>query len=367
MPKRDIRILCILSTILGNRRMTERLLHAFRTMPDVEPIPVVLEPEDYLKFGAPWWARLTNPWESQHIAWQKSLPYLAQPFDMLLVNSWENVIKFRAIAHRVPAAAMLDAVPATMDHQLRNRGQRGWKRMLSHAVHSSQFGKAVADFDCLLPMGSDCADSLVADYRCDPNRCQITMAPQDLDLWRPAPRTWSLPLRLLFVGNDFERKGGEFLLNLYSAHLKSSCRLAIASNDPTLAARSWPEGVTLVQGRTREQMADVYRQSDLFVFPTQQDFTPQVLAEALAVGMPCIANDVGSVRDVVRTGETGVLMSRADPPELWVKRIQDLIGNPAELALLSAGARRFAEENLSLARFEGLISDVIQHLRLVVR
>jgi glycosyltransferase involved in cell wall biosynthesis len=367
MPNREIRILCILSTILGNRRMTERLLQAFGTMPDVAPIPVIMEPEDYQRFTAPWWARLTNPWESQHIAWQKSLPYLAQPFDMLLVNSWEYVIKFRAVARRVPAVAMLDAVPATMDHQLRNRGQGGWKRKLSNAVHSSQFGKAVSGFDYLLPMGSDCADSLAADYRCDPNRCRVTLAPQDLDEWRPTPRTWSAPLRLLFVGNDFERKGGEFLLALYSTHLKSSCRLVIASTDPALAGRNWPEGVTLVQGQTREQMADVYRQNDLFVFPTQQDFTPQVLAEALAMGMPCIANDVGSIRDMVRTGETGVLMSRTDPPELWARRIQELIGNPAELAHLSAGARRFAEENLSLARFEGLIGDVIQHLREVAK
>jgi glycosyltransferase involved in cell wall biosynthesis len=367
MPKREIRILCILSTILGNRRMTERLIQVFRSIPDVEPIPVILEPEDYQKFQAPWWARLTNPWESQYVAWQRALPHLADPFDMLLVNSWENVIKFRGVARRVPAVALLDVVPATVDLQTRSRGHGGWKRLLSNAVHSSQFAKAVSDFDYLLPMGSDCAASLAADYHCDPKRCRVTLAPQDLDVWRPAPRTWSAPLRLLFVGNDFDRKGGEFLQNLYSTHLKSSCRLVIASNDPALAGRNWPEGVTLVQGRTHQQMVEIFRQNDVFVFPSQQDFTPQVLAEALAMGMPCIANDVGSIRDVVRTGETGVLMSRADPPELWARRIQELIDNPAELARLSVGARRFAEENLGLARFETLISEVIQRLRLVAK
>lgn len=367
MPTQKIRILCVLSTILGNRRTAELLLQAFRSIPDVEPIPVLLEPEDYRKFAAPWWAKLTNPWEGQHVAWQKTLPYLAQPFDMLLVNSWENAIRFRSIAQRVPAVALLDAVPATMDRQIRSREGGGWQRTLSAAVHSWQFGKTVSAFDYLLPMGSDCAASLAADYGCDPNHCRITFAPQDLDVWRPAPRTWAPPLRLLFVGNDFERKGSKFLLNLYSSRLASNCRLVIASNDPAIAGRTWPQGVTLLRGQTRQQMVEIYRQSDLFVFPSQQDFTPQVLAEALAAGVPCIANDVGSIRDVVRTGETGVLMSRADPPELWAMRIQELIGNPAELARLSEGARRFAEENLGLARFEALIGDVIQRLRLVAK
>lgn len=363
-PQQKVRILCILSTLLGNKRMTERLLQVFRTMPDVEPVPVLLQPEDYRNFPAPRWAKLTNPWESQYIAWQKSQAYLAQPFDMLLVNSWENVIRFRDVARRVPAAALLDVVPATVDAQMRDCGHGGWKRRLSHTVHSAAFARAVPSFDCLLPMGSDCARSLVDDYGCDPGRCRVTLAPQDLDVWRPSRTAPSEPLRLLFVGNDFARKGGDFLLHLYSSHLASACRLVIASNDPSIANRNWPSGVTLVHGLTREQMLDLYRQSDLFLFPTRQDFMPQAVAEALAVGLPCIATDVGAVRDLVRTGETGFLMSRADTPELWARRIQELIVNPDELARLSEGARRFAEENLGLPRFAGLMGEIIQRLRL---
>jgi glycosyltransferase involved in cell wall biosynthesis len=151
-------------------------------------------------------------------------------------------------------------------------------------------------------------------------------------------------------------------LRLYAEHLSDSCRLTIASNDPVLESRDLPPGVVLVRGRNRDQLLQIYQESDLFVFPTQQDYMPQVLAEALATGLPCIANDVGGIRDLVRDGETGFLMSRNDSPQRWAERIQGLIDHPADLSRLSENARRFAEQKLSIARFESLIASAFDSL-----
>jgi len=360
------RILCVLSTVLGNKAASQKILQVLSKVPDLEPIPVLLGSQNYRDHPAPWWARLTNPWESQYVSWQTAQPFLAKPYDMLLVNSWENVTGFREVARRVPAAAVMDNNPGTVNSQLRERGKGGWQRTVSNALHAAPFRRAVAEFDYLLPMGSDCLDSLVEDFGCDRTRCHVMLVPQDLDLWHPAPsKTSSGPLRLLFVGNDFDRKGGEFLLNLYSNHLADNCRLTIVCNDPAVSTRRFPEGVTVLRSLSFEQLLDTYHQSDVFVFPTHQDFMPQVLAEALATGVPCISNDVGGIRDLVRTGETGFLMSRADPAELWAQRIRELDGNRVELARLSAGARKFAEENLGLPQFEKLIADIISRMRLI--
>jgi len=361
MPK--TRVLCVLSNLLGNRATTAHLLAALRRLDDLDTTVVTLDAEDYIRFPAPLWARATNPWHAQYIARQKTRPSFDQRWDILLINSWENVTAFRSIARRTPAAALFDAVPVTVDAQVRARAGGGWKRHLAHAVHSSSFARSVREFDCFLPMGSDCEDALVAHYRVPRERCFVTLAPQDLQQWKPAPRTAPSMLRLLFVANDFERKGGEFLLNLYSRYLRDFCRLAIASNDPALAGRSLPEGVDLLRGKGRDELLQVYQQSDLFVFPSGQDYMPQVVAEALAVGVPCMANDVGAIRDLVRTGETGFLMSRSDSPEVWAKQITALNANRAELARLSIAARCFAEARLGLPRFQDLIAEIIARLR----
>jgi glycosyltransferase involved in cell wall biosynthesis len=355
--------LCIFTTLLGNGAMASRLIETLDRLPGLEPTYVRLMVEDYDTFPAPWWARATAPWQVELIARQKARQVMKLPFDLLLVNAWELVVAFRDVAHRLPAAAVMDAVPATVDAQLRQRGFKSWKRLLSHGVHHRSFAKAAREFDFFLPWGSDCADSLHRDYGVERDHCRITLAPQDLERWTPAGRSVSLPIRLLFVGNDFARKGGDFLLRLYSEHLLGSFTLTVASNDSALDGRQLPAGVQWLRGRNRDQLIEVYRDSDIFVFPTQQDYMPQVLAEALAAGLPCLANDVGGIRDLVHNGETGFLISRDAPTEVWAANLRRLAANPAELRRMSACARRFAEERLGLDRFERLIADVIEGLR----
>lgn len=100
-----------------------------------------------------------------------------------------------------------------------------------------------------------------------------------------------------------------------------------------------------------------------FWFPTRQDYMPQALAEALAAGLPCLATDVGGIRDLVHDGQTGFLMPLDAPAERWAEHLHRLATQPAELARLSASARQFAEQRLGSDRFERLIGDVIERLR----
>ncbi|MBV8847524.1 MAG: glycosyltransferase family 4 protein [Bryobacterales bacterium] len=356
------RLLCVLTTLLGNKSTTQRIIDALNKVPNLDTKYVTLAPDDYARYPAPRWARVTNPWHVQYIARKKLQPFVNEQFDLLFVYSWEFVCAFRDLACRMPAAALMDSVPSTIDYQLRERGLGGWKRSLSHQLHHGSFRRAAQHFRLFLPMGSDCADALTQDYGVPLERRFITLAPQDLSTWKPAGRIYAPPMQLLFVANDFSRKGGDFLLRLYSGHLSHTCKLTIASNDASIESRILPAGVTWLRGRTRDELLKVYQQSHLFLFPTQQDYMPQVLAEALATGLPCMANDVGGIRDLVRDGETGFLMSLAAPPGKWADKILSLAENPATLRRLSANARTLAEEGLDLTGFEDLIRAVIDRL-----
>jgi len=360
----ETRILCVFTTILGHKTMVRRLVQALNKLPAVQPTFVFLEPEDYLQIPVPKWSRLTNPWHAQAIARLKAKAFLRSSYDMLLLNAWESVVAFRDLGRKLPTAALLDAVPETFHRQLEARGVRGWKREAAHRIHDWSFRIASRNVDLFLPMGSDCAESLQRHYSVDSTRClPPTLAPQDLYALQGAAPAAASPLRLLFVGNDFLRKGGDFLLRMFAEHLAGACLLTIVSSDPALDSMSLPEGVRRLRNLTPEQLRPLYEESHLFVFPTRQDFMPQVLAEALAAGLPCMANDVGGIGDLVQHGDTGFLMPLHATPAVWAGHILNLASNPRERIRMACCSRQFAESKLGMERFESLVREAVAKLR----
>jgi len=348
----DTKALCIFTSILGNASMARILRSALDRLPGLDPTYAILNVEDYANYPAPWWARLTSPWQAELIMRQKTRAERRRQFDILWVHGWENAVAFRDLARRMPAAVVLDSVPATMDRQLRLRGASPWKRTVAHRIHHRSFRAATAEYNCWLPMGSDCARSLEQDYGVDPGRCSVTLVPQDIGWWASPPRSFAPPWRALFVGNDFERKGGGFLLRLYAGHLANACTLTIVSNDPALARCTLPPGVQWIRGATKDQVRDAYWNSHIFLLPTLQDFAPQVIGEAAAAGLPSFSTDVGEIPDLIQSGETGFVLPREASTEQWADRILSLLAEPEALRRMSGRARIFAEEFLGLERFD---------------
>jgi glycosyltransferase involved in cell wall biosynthesis len=87
----------------------------------------------------------------------------------------------------------------------------------------------------------------------------------------------------------------------------------------------------------REDAREVLAAADVFVLPSLWEGLPYVLVEAAALGKPIIASDIDGVREVVRSGETGVLVPPRDPGSLAAALIlllldQDLAGKLGERA-----------------------------------
>jgi glycosyltransferase involved in cell wall biosynthesis len=152
------------------------------------------------------------------------------------------------------------------------------------------------------------------------------------------------------VGNDFERKGGRFLLDLFQEKLAGRARLRIVSNDPALRGREWPKDVEHIAGLGHDDphaLVEVYRTSDIFVFPTRKEHMGMVTTEACAMGLPIVATDVGGVREAV-TAENGLLVPYRAGAGDWANALLTLIENPALRARMGAAGRRLAEREFSL-------------------
>ncbi len=172
------------------------------------------------------------------------------------------------------------------------------------------------------------------------------------------------PVRLLFAGRLVERKGVHRLLEaLARLEAPDAIRLRVVGDGPErprLEARARELGV---DGRvdfdgfvSGARLQSAFEEADVFVLPAVRDRKGDVeglgvvLIEAMAHGRPVIACEVGGIPDVVRDGETGLLVP-PDEPAALAGAIERLCRDPAEARALGLrgkewGARRFGWERI---------------------
>ncbi len=117
------------------------------------------------------------------------------------------------------------------------------------------------------------------------------------------------PVRILFVGGDFERKGGPELLEAF-APLADRAELVLM----TEAEVAGGPGVRIERGvrPTMSRFRELFEAADVFCLPTLGDCTPLAIGEGLAAGLPVVTSRIGSNAETIREGDTGLLVAPGD-------------------------------------------------------
>lgn len=90
----------------------------------------------------------------------------------------------------------------------------------------------------------------------------------------------------------------------------------------------------------------VFRDIDLLALTSHTEGFPNVILEALCMGKPVLATDVGGVREIVFPGETGILIEPHDPAAI-ARGLRQLLDHPDEAARLAAAGRALVNERFS--------------------
>ena len=175
-------------------------------------------------------------------------------------------------------------------------------------------------------------------------RSRITVVPMPLDDGIAlAPVPGASVTRLLFVGRLVERKGAEFTLRALAAlrAARRSATLAIVGDGPerssleTLARKlGVVDAVTFTGLLPPDEVGGWYARSDVLLLPAVTDWKGEqegfgmVLVEAMRAGLPVVASRSGGITDVVRDGETGLLVPERDASAVTAA-ITRLIDSPA--------------------------------------
>jgi glycosyltransferase involved in cell wall biosynthesis len=245
---------------------------------------------------------------------------------------------------RIPTIITLDATPENFNTVAEAYREQPLHTRLFRKKKFEWFRKVFNTAVKLAPWSNWTKNSLINDYGVAPDKVTVIPPGVDLSNWQPKVKSASEDgmLRLLFVGGDFARKGGEVLLKAMKSSLSDRCRLDIVTRDEIPQAGS---SVRVHRGLTANtpELRQLYAEADLFVFPTLGDVHSLVIMEAMASGLPVISTDVGAISEEVDHGTTGFLVPRQDPSAV-VEAVNILLNDPQKRRDMGVAGREKAEK-----------------------
>jgi len=158
--------------------------------------------------------------------------------------------------------------------------------------------------------------------------------------------------RLLFVGGDWSRKGGDIALRVAE-------ELADRGRPTTLTVIGTTPPVTghpnlRVEGFLRKSVPDerarlrqLFVESHFLCMPVRAEDFGIVFAEAAAFGVPSVSSRVGGVPSAVADGESGVLFDVREQPGAIADRLEALLSDIEGYRALAASARSHYELELN--------------------
>ena len=171
----------------------------------------------------------------------------------------------------------------------------------------------------------------------------------------------SEPVVILSVARLVEKKGTEILLEALARISPAlQWRFVHVGGGPLLkslqgrAARlGIEERVTWRGALTQDEVLAEYRKADVFALASRiardgdRDGMPNVIAEAQSQGLACVATRVSAIPELVRDGQTGILVPENDA-EALARALESLIADPARRRALGQAAQTRVREGFAL-------------------
>jgi glycosyltransferase involved in cell wall biosynthesis len=158
---------------------------------------------------------------------------------------------------------------------------------------------------------------------------------------------------ILFVGIDWERKGGPLLLEAFARVRRElpdatlrivGCRPSI--RDPAIRVEGFLDRRVAADF---ERLCRCYLRASCFCLPAHFDPFPNAIIEAAAAGLPTVAIDNGSRAEAVQHGVTGVLAGDASADAIADALIA-VLADAEHCAALGRAARALAAREFTWGR-----------------
>jgi glycosyltransferase involved in cell wall biosynthesis len=276
------------------------------------------------------------------------------PFDVLVFLTHNPAVFHPGALRRTPTLLWTDVTPAQLDSLADTYGHPVDTSPVTRAVKHALVRRTFHGAALCLGWSEWVRRSLVTDYGVAEAQTGILPPGIDLSRWQVPPRPppgagEGLP-RLLFVGGDFHRKGGDLLLDVFRSYLRGRCVLDIATRGD-VPLQAGEEGVTVHKGLTAGSPAllSLYRAASAFVLPTRGDCSPIVLIEAMAMGLPVVSSAMAGIPEMIEDAASGYLVPVGDGAGLRAA-LESLLGDADRRRAMGMRGRALAQERFDAAK-----------------
>jgi glycosyltransferase involved in cell wall biosynthesis len=246
---------------------------------------------------------------------------------------------------------------------------------LSRNGHNAEW-RALQRCDLIIMSSQWAIDSAVNDYGVDPARTALVSfganmavdwTGQDVEAFiadRPSDIC-----RLLFIGVDWQRKGGPAALAVAEELERRGIdvELTVVGCEPEYEGAA-PRFVNALgfghknQPEGAARLAELLRRSHFLILPTRADCTPIVFNEAASFGLPSLTRKTGGVPSVIEDGVNGLLFDLDAPASACADAVQRLLNEPEAYAALARSTFAEYERRLNWVMASRRIRTLLENL-----
>lgn len=168
---------------------------------------------------------------------------------------------------------------------------------------------------------------------------------------------------LLFVGVDWERKGGAIAVE--AARLLNEAgvetKLRVVGSQPPGKVPSFVEPLGFINKSSesgQQRFIELFRSADIFILPTKAEAAGIVFAEASSYGLPTVTYATGGVTDYIRSGVNGICVEPGGSAARFAEAIRKILESPAEY---EAYAARAFEEYRTRLNWESSVRQLVEY------
>ncbi|GGG62550.1 glycosyltransferase family 4 protein [Hymenobacter glacieicola] len=198
--------------------------------------------------------------------------------------------------------------------------------------------RAITRADLLIYSSQWAANSAINDFRAPASKVEVVPFGANFPVVLPRQEVLARPrtpqCKLLFVGVEWNRKGGEIAFNtLVELNNRGvDAHLTICGCVPP--AGFTHEKLTVIpfldknKEAEMQRMVQLYKEADFFLLPTRAECAAIAFCEASSFGVPSFTTDTGGIADFVEEGINGYRLSSQATGADFAQAIQAVFENP---------------------------------------
>jgi len=278
----------------------------------------------------------------------------AEPFDIIVAPAGSTEIAF--LETDIPIIYLSDTTFALV-----NDYYPEFSKFLQTSVYQANLieKQAIAKASLILYPSETAKESAVKDYDANPEKVYYVPFGANVDIENLPNRDAVLAkrkssvCRLLFLGVDWQRKGGEIafetLLDLERMGIPAQltvcgCVPPKGFKHPALTVIPFLNKKDPAQ---RTEFSRLLLNSDFLLLPTRSESYGIVFCEASAFGLPSITTDTGGISGAVANGENGFRLPLEAPSSVYAEKIAEIYQNDAYYYHLVRSSRDVFEKKLN--------------------